>query len=152
MTAIVDWYEMIVATLPLPLLEVLGRFSYIVGLAPAIGGVGAVLLYRRPLPGFLRLRQLYVPDRRPLGVRPGPAEHPLVQLCVALVGKPADMAPYGTDASELQTMAPCIVLGPGDIAQAHTPTDRAGSHRRPRRGSAAVHADSRAFSDWADRQ
>jgi acetylornithine deacetylase/succinyl-diaminopimelate desuccinylase-like protein len=31
---------------------------------------------------------------------------------------------YGTDASELQDIAPCVVLGPGDIAVAHTPVER----------------------------
>ncbi len=53
-----------------------------------------------------------------------PADHPLVALCVGLVGKPAGTAPYGTDASELQAIAPCVVLGPGDIAEAHTPTEK----------------------------
>ncbi len=52
-----------------------------------------------------------------------PADHPLVRLCVDLVGVAAGTAPYGTDASELQAIAPCVVLGPGDIAQAHTPTE-----------------------------
>ena len=54
-----------------------------------------------------------------------PADHPLVRLCVDLVGKPAETAPYGTDASELQAIAPCVVFGPGDIAEAHTPTEKA---------------------------
>jgi acetylornithine deacetylase/succinyl-diaminopimelate desuccinylase-like protein len=53
-----------------------------------------------------------------------PADHPLVRLCVALAGKPAATAPYGTDGSELQAIAPCVVLGPGDIAEAHTPTEK----------------------------
>jgi acetylornithine deacetylase len=53
-----------------------------------------------------------------------PADHPLVQHCVAVAGKPAGTAPYGTDASELQAIAPCVVLGPGDIAEAHTPTEK----------------------------
>ena len=53
-----------------------------------------------------------------------PADHPLVRRCVDLVGKPAGTAPYGTDASELQAIAPCVVLGPGDIAEAHTPTEK----------------------------
>jgi acetylornithine deacetylase len=53
------------------------------------------------------------------------ADHPLVRLCTELTGKPAGTAPYGTDASELQAIAPCVVLGPGDIAQAHTPTETA---------------------------
>jgi acetylornithine deacetylase/succinyl-diaminopimelate desuccinylase-like protein len=54
-----------------------------------------------------------------------PADHKLVQLCEAVAGKPAGTAPYGTDASELQAIAPCVVLGPGDIAEAHTPTEKA---------------------------
>ena len=53
-----------------------------------------------------------------------PSDHPLVRLCVDLVGKPAGTAPYGTDASELQAITPCVVLGPGDIAEAHTPTEK----------------------------
>lgn len=53
-----------------------------------------------------------------------PVDHPLVRLCVEEVGQPAGTAPYGTDASELQAIAPCVVLGPGDIAEAHTPTEK----------------------------
>jgi acetylornithine deacetylase len=53
-----------------------------------------------------------------------PANHPLVHLCVDMVGKQPATAPYGTDASELQALAPCVVLGPGDIAEAHTPTEK----------------------------
>jgi acetylornithine deacetylase/succinyl-diaminopimelate desuccinylase-like protein len=50
-----------------------------------------------------------------------PVDHPFVRLCVDTVGTAARTAPYGTDASELQAIAPCVVLGPGDIAVAHTP-------------------------------
>lgn len=53
-----------------------------------------------------------------------PVEHPMVRLCVDTTGAPVRTAPYGTDASELQAIAPCVVLGPGDIAVAHTPTER----------------------------
>jgi acetylornithine deacetylase/succinyl-diaminopimelate desuccinylase-like protein len=53
-----------------------------------------------------------------------PADHPLVRSCVDLAGQPAGTAPYGTDASELQALAPCVVLGPGDIAEAHTPAEK----------------------------
>jgi acetylornithine deacetylase/succinyl-diaminopimelate desuccinylase-like protein len=53
-----------------------------------------------------------------------PADHPLVRLCADVAGKPPTTAPYGTDASELQAIAPCVVLGPGDIAQAHTSTEK----------------------------
>lgn len=52
-----------------------------------------------------------------------PADHPLVRLCVGIAGRAARTAPYGTDASELQAIAPCVVLGPGDIAVAHTPVE-----------------------------
>ncbi len=53
-----------------------------------------------------------------------PADHPLVRLCAETVGTAPRTAPYGTDACELQALAPCVVLGPGDIAQAHTPTEQ----------------------------
>lgn len=52
-----------------------------------------------------------------------PADHPYVRLCAAVTGAAPCTVPYGTDASELQALAPCVVLGPGDIAQAHTPTE-----------------------------
>ncbi|MBN8908635.1 MAG: M20/M25/M40 family metallo-hydrolase, partial [Rhodospirillales bacterium] len=50
-----------------------------------------------------------------------PADHPLVRLCVEATGKAPVTAPFGTDASELQAIAPCVVLGPSDIGTAHTP-------------------------------
>lgn len=53
-----------------------------------------------------------------------PEDHPFVQLCQDMTGTAPRTAPYGTDASELQAIAPCIVLGPGDIAEAHTPTEK----------------------------
>jgi len=52
-----------------------------------------------------------------------PADHPLVTLCAETVGVAPRTAPYGTDASELQALAPCVVLGPGDIAVAHAPAE-----------------------------
>ena len=42
--------------------------------APAAGGVGPIQLYRRPGAGHLRLRRLYVPNRRAVGIRPGAAD------------------------------------------------------------------------------
>ena len=50
-----------------------------------------------------------------------PADHRLIQAAVELTGFAARTAPYGTDASELQALAPCLIMGPGDIAVAHTP-------------------------------
>lgn len=52
------------------------------------------------------------------------ADHPLIRLCAASVRHAAVTVPYGTDASELQAIAPCVVLGPGDISVAHTPVER----------------------------
>jgi acetylornithine deacetylase len=51
-------------------------------------------------------------------------DHPLVRLCAAATKAVPSTAPYGTDASELQAVAPCVVLGPGNIAEAHTPTEK----------------------------
>jgi acetylornithine deacetylase/succinyl-diaminopimelate desuccinylase-like protein len=50
-----------------------------------------------------------------------PADHRLIRTAVDLTGKSARTAPYGTDASVLQELAPCLIMGPGDIAMAHTP-------------------------------
>ncbi|UPY36895.1 M20/M25/M40 family metallo-hydrolase [Sediminicoccus sp. KRV36] len=53
-----------------------------------------------------------------------PLDHPLVRRACAVTGVAARTAPYGTDASELQAIAPCVVLGPGSIETAHTPFER----------------------------
>lgn len=57
-------------------------------------------------------------EGRPPELPPG---HPLVALMERLAGAAARTVPFGTDASVLQDIAPCIVLGPGDIGVAHTP-------------------------------
>jgi acetylornithine deacetylase len=48
-------------------------------------------------------------------------EHPFVRQCVDVAGEDATTAPFGTDASILQGIAPCVVMGPGDIDVAHKP-------------------------------
>lgn len=53
-----------------------------------------------------------------------PADHPFVRLVAAETGLDPGTAPYGTDASELQALAPCVVCGPGTITTAHTPEER----------------------------
>ena len=50
-----------------------------------------------------------------------PADHPLIRTATDLTGNPARTVPFGTDASELQALAPCLIMGPGDIAAAHSP-------------------------------
>lgn len=52
-----------------------------------------------------------------------PPDHPLIRMCTDLTGEPARTAPYGTDASILQAIAPCVVMGPGDIGTAHRPDE-----------------------------
>jgi len=59
MTAIVTWYEMIVGSVPLPLLEVLGRFSYIVGLFLAFCAFGGFTFRIGEHWGFGRARQTW---------------------------------------------------------------------------------------------
>lgn len=52
-----------------------------------------------------------------------PADHPLIALAVAATGRAATTVPFGTDASELSALAPCVILGPGTTATAHTPRE-----------------------------
>jgi acetylornithine deacetylase len=52
-----------------------------------------------------------------------PEGHPFVRFCSGIVGSAPRVAAYGTDASQLQSLAPCLVLGPGDIAEAHRPDE-----------------------------
>ncbi len=51
------------------------------------------------------------------------ADHPFVRQCVDVAGQPPTRAPFGTDASILQNIAPCVVMGPGDIDVAHRPAE-----------------------------
>lgn len=52
-----------------------------------------------------------------------PADHPLIRFAERLSGHSAGTGPFGTDAAMLQHLAPCVVMGPGDIADAHTPDE-----------------------------
>lgn len=52
-----------------------------------------------------------------------PSNHPLIRLSCDVTGKPAVTVPFGTDAAELQAIAPCVIIGPGDVAQAHQPEE-----------------------------
>jgi acetylornithine deacetylase/succinyl-diaminopimelate desuccinylase-like protein len=47
------------------------------------------------------------------------ADHPLIAAAVAVSSRAARTVPFGTDATLLQTLAPCVVMGPGDIGVAH---------------------------------
>ncbi|MDE2005512.1 MAG: M20/M25/M40 family metallo-hydrolase [Rhodospirillales bacterium] len=50
-----------------------------------------------------------------------PEDHPLIRAAAAVSGIAPRTAAFGTDASELSALAPCVVLGPGDIGVAHRP-------------------------------
>jgi acetylornithine deacetylase len=50
-----------------------------------------------------------------------PEDHPLIRLAMRATNAAPRTAPYGTDASELQALAPCVVLGPSSMGTAHTP-------------------------------
>jgi acetylornithine deacetylase len=57
------------------------------------------------------------------GLAPEPGS-PAETLALRLAGHNSTMTvPYGTDAAELQAIAPCVVLGPGAITTAHTPRE-----------------------------
>ncbi len=63
-------------------------------------------------------------DVRPEGVPPElAADHPLVQQVEKLTGGPARVAGFGSDASQLSAVAPCLLFGPGSMAQAHQPDE-----------------------------
>ena len=57
MTPVIVWLEEVVGTIPLPLLEVWGRFSYVVGLALAICAFGGFTFRIGESWGFGRERQ-----------------------------------------------------------------------------------------------
>src|SRR5262245_46443220 len=59
MTAVTNWYEMVVGTIPLPLLEVWGRFAYIVGLFLAVCAFGGFTFRIGERWGFGRARQTW---------------------------------------------------------------------------------------------
>ena len=53
-----------------------------------------------------------------------PATHTLVAAASAIMGgAAAQTVPFGTDASELQALAPCLIWGPGDMSVAHRPIE-----------------------------
>jgi acetylornithine deacetylase len=66
------------------------------------------------------LEMAFVTSGDPVDV---PAGHPLIRLAADASSQPPITVPFGTDAAMLQRLAPCVVLGPGDIAEAHKPDE-----------------------------
>jgi acetylornithine deacetylase len=52
-----------------------------------------------------------------------PPDHTLVRSAEKILGTRATVAGLGTEASEYTKLAPCLVIGPGDIDHAHKPTE-----------------------------
>jgi acetylornithine deacetylase/succinyl-diaminopimelate desuccinylase-like protein len=52
-----------------------------------------------------------------------PVDDPFVLRCADVSRQAVTTAPFGTDASILQALAPCVVMGPGDIGVAHKPNE-----------------------------
>ncbi len=70
-------------------------------------------------PGRLTISELHPPI-------PGyecPHDHPLVHVIEKLLGTPAEVVNYCTEAPFIQTLCPTLVLGPGSINQAHQPDE-----------------------------
>lgn len=100
-------------TVPLATARIKFRYSRSLDPAPVVEAVR-----RAAADAGLALREV------PEGAPPELAlDHPLIALAAAVAGAPAGTVPYGTDASELQALAACVVLGPGGIATAHTPRE-----------------------------
>ncbi len=59
MTALVTWFEVVVSAIPLPLLEVWGRFAYVVGLVLAVCAFGGFTFRIGEHWGFGRTRQTW---------------------------------------------------------------------------------------------
>ncbi len=59
MTDVISWLEAIIRSIPMPLLEVWGRFSYIVGLLLAICAFGGFTFRIGEQWGFGRARQTW---------------------------------------------------------------------------------------------
>jgi len=98
-------------TVPVATARIKFRYSANVDPAPILRGVAEAA--QRTGVAVTEVREGFPPEL--------PADHPLVGLCAQVAGAAPRTAPYGTDASELQALAPCVVFGPGDIAVAHTP-------------------------------
>ncbi len=101
-------------TVPVATVRIKFRYSAAVDPAPVVAAVRAAAAASGL--ALAEAREGNPPDL--------PAAHPLIGLCARATNQNPITAPYGTDASELQALAPCVVLGPGDIAEAHRPQEK----------------------------
>lgn len=52
-----------------------------------------------------------------------PADHPLIEVASAVTGTSPSVVGFGSDASQFSAIAPCVILGPSSIEQAHKPDE-----------------------------
>jgi acetylornithine deacetylase len=79
----------------------------------------ATFVRHRAAKAQIRLEERWL--GRPLDL---PANHELVLVAEAASGRIARTQPYNTDACQLQSLAPCVIMGPGDISAAHQPGEK----------------------------
>ncbi|MDB5368704.1 MAG: acetylornithine deacetylase [Roseomonas sp.] len=93
------------------------KFRYSRGIDPS-GIVAAVQAAADRAGVSLTIRRQGLPPETPAG-------HPFIRAVEAATGRGAETRPFGTDASELQDIAPCAILGPDVMDTAHSPRERA---------------------------
>jgi acetylornithine deacetylase/succinyl-diaminopimelate desuccinylase-like protein len=98
-------------TVPRATVRIKFRYSATVDPAPVAAAVHAAAMHAG----------ITVHERREGKPPELPASHGLIRLAADLAGVAPRTAAFGTDASELSALAPCVVLGPGDIGVAHRP-------------------------------
>lgn len=102
------------ATVPLSTASIKFRYSRAMGPTP----------YIRAVHEAAARHGVEVEERRGGEPLETPPDAEIVQATLALVGqREPEAAAYGTDATVLGTLFPCIVFGPGSFAQAHAPEE-----------------------------
>jgi acetylornithine deacetylase/succinyl-diaminopimelate desuccinylase-like protein len=102
-------------TVPVATARIKFRYSRSVDPSPVVAAVRAAA--ERAGIDLEILRQGLPPE--------APADHPFIRAVEAATGHAAGTRPFGTDASELQEIAPCAILGPEVMDTAHSPRERA---------------------------
>jgi acetylornithine deacetylase len=102
-------------TVPVATARIKFRYSRSIDPSPIVAAVQAAA--ERAGIGMTIIRQGLPPET--------PADHPFIRLVEAATGHAAETRPFGTDASELQDIAPCAILGPEVMDTAHSPRERA---------------------------
>jgi acetylornithine deacetylase/succinyl-diaminopimelate desuccinylase-like protein len=100
-------------TVPVATARIKFRYSRRIDPSPVVAAVQAAA--ERAGIGLTVVRQGLPPET--------PADHPFIRAVEAFTGQVAETRPFGTDASELQEIAPCAILGPEVMDTAHSPRE-----------------------------